>query len=559
MDSSIKVDVKMEEEKTGFVAMKPAIAIRNNLFSSGLLDYEKSPMSELALNLQLSKVKDARRKLSVKSEEKVPTPEGSMLRAGDNSPLLDCLDLDSPFIEHIRSKKKKDMIRKCGARSMSSPLITRKPLAPLTLFDASMASPVTSPIKTVFNVERLEEKHSDLSICEMADNLPELKDGYEKKKFHFPLSSLSMSNEMDMEIESLHKGESYNDAGFFADAPLQGGDGTSHTPNCPQTFLGLMANPLVQKKVKTEEMDKENHPPARQENSSNKHVFQIPKVIPLLKKRSLSCSIKRESPSTADSPKRTSIKKQKCARSFSFYDGDPALRPLKPLVPIELPTKNPSRALQRSQSFDVQPRKFSTNFDMDDKSLIGDKSKKYILPTCDSKHADLKGINPDTLVDLLKGRYTDEVVEYHIIDCRYPYEFEGGHIKGGVNIHDKQGIIDYFLKSIREVEEGKRMVIIFHCEFSSKRGPALSRFLRNKDRDIHQYEYPKLYYPELYLLEGGYKEFYEQKKDYCEPQGYREMIDVDYNQELRLFSKRSKSWSEGNTGSLRTRTRSLRF
>jgi hypothetical protein len=35
------------------------------------------------------------------------------------------------------------------------------------------------------------------------------------------------------------------------------------------------------------------------------------------------------------------------------------------------------------------------------------------------------------------------------------------------------------------------------------------RFLRNQDRQLNEHAYPKLFYPELYLLEGGYKSFYE--------------------------------------------------
>ena len=58
----------------------------------------------------------------------------------------------------------------------------------------------------------------------------------------------------------------------------------------------------------------------------------------------------------------------------------------------------------------------------------------------------------------------------------------------------------------------KRVIIIFHCEFSSERGPSLLRFLRNQDREINQDIYPYLHYPELYLLEGGYKSFYENFK-----------------------------------------------
>lgn len=45
----------------------------------------------------------------------------------------------------------------------------------------------------------------------------------------------------------------------------------------------------------------------------------------------------------------------------------------------------------------------------------------------------------------------------------------------------------------------------FFCTFTTAR----SRFLREYDRRVHESCFPKLYYPELYLLEGGYRVFYE--------------------------------------------------
>lgn len=39
-----------------------------------------------------------------------------------------------------------------------------------------------------------------------------------------------------------------------------------------------------------------------------------------------------------------------------------------------------------------------------------------------------------------------------------------------------------------------------------------SRYLRNRDRDLHYHVYPKLFYPELYLIEGGYKAFFAKCK-----------------------------------------------
>lgn len=46
-----------------------------------------------------------------------------------------------------------------------------------------------------------------------------------------------------------------------------------------------------------------------------------------------------------------------------------------------------------------------------------------------------------------------------------------------------------------------------------------SRFLRNRDRDVHYHMYPKLFYPELYLIEGGYKAFFGKCK-------VRDIVDV---------------------------------
>ena len=33
------------------------------------------------------------------------------------------------------------------------------------------------------------------------------------------------------------------------------------------------------------------------------------------------------------------------------------------------------------------------------------------------------------LAQVIEGQYSDVVEKFTIIDCRYPYEYEGGHIK----------------------------------------------------------------------------------------------------------------------------------
>jgi len=86
-------------------------------------------------------------------------------------------------------------------------------------------------------------------------------------------------------------------------------------------------------------------------------------------------------------------------------------------------------------------------------------------------------------------------------------------LQGAKNLYTSEHIIQEFLKQpLLPSSPNKRIVLIFHCEFSSERGPKLSRFLRSQDRTLNKECYPHLHYPEIYLLEGGYKVFYENEK-----------------------------------------------
>ncbi|XP_069836080.1 M-phase inducer phosphatase 1-B-like [Dendropsophus ebraccatus] len=171
--------------------------------------------------------------------------------------------------------------------------------------------------------------------------------------------------------------------------------------------------------------------------------------------------------------------------------------------------------------------------------LIGDFSKSYSLPVERGNHQDLKYITCNTLARLLGRGYTDVVQTYHLVDCRYPYEYAGGHIKGSQNLYREDQISEYFLKS--PLPPLGRRVVIFHCEFSSERAPKLCRILRNLDRKANLY--PHLYYPELYLLKGGYKEFYETFKHLCEPQGYVKMVQKDFRDQLKKYQKKKNNLS----------------
>ena len=112
-------------------------------------------------------------------------------------------------------------------------------------------------------------------------------------------------------------------------------------------------------------------------------------------------------------------------------------------------------------------------------ALIGDFSKPYVLPFLSScKHQDLKSISSHVLASLIKGQYKHCVESFTVIDCRYPYEFEGGHIQDAVNLYTQELILSKLLpnKSVTAKTNdslSKRSILIFHCEFSSERGPGL--------------------------------------------------------------------------------------
>lgn len=64
-----------------------------------------------------------------------------------------------------------------------------------------------------------------------------------------------------------------------------------------------------------------------------------------------------------------------------------------------------------------------------DTDLVADGTRANILPTIHGKHSDLSAISPETTSAILDGEYDSKIDKITIIDCRYPYEFDGGHIK----------------------------------------------------------------------------------------------------------------------------------
>ncbi|CAH2083272.1 unnamed protein product [Euphydryas editha] len=268
------------------------------------------------------------------------------------------------------------------------------------------------------------------------------------------------------------------------------------------------------------------------------------------------------------------IKKRPLVRSISY--NPEASKVQKNLFPIvESPVKKCNKRCERSDAEDISNKRMKSNCESPqaerkrpvlhrafsennasimsalsrshrEPDLIGDFSLPFALPLTIGDHSDLKSISCETLASLLRGEYTDSINDFQVIDCRYPYEYEGGHILGAVNLYTTAHILTLVNKPLQPKEGDKRNILVFHCEFSLERGPKLSRFLRSSDRDKNRENYPSLCYPEVYLLHEGYRAFYQRFPDLCSPTGYTAMLDPQHKHQLkkhRSFHQPSSSSS----------------
>ncbi len=243
----------------------------------------------------------------------------------------------------------------------------------------------------------------------------------------------------------------------------------------------------------------------------------------------LQCSFRRglfRSPSTSQVPKYLA-EKSKSFKRESCHEGEDTPHFIKRRKSVidraglqeekKHVIKKPTVRLQRCHSASEAMIKSAMSRCDSQQDLIGDFSWCYSLPLIQGKHQDLKCITPDTLADVMTGKYCDVIEQVVIVDCRYPYEYKGGLIKGAVNYYTKGNIMDEFLRNNKHElyasrSSTRRTILVFHCEFSSERGPNMARFLRNKDREFNRNFYPTLHYPEIYLLHGGYKNFFQTHK-----------------------------------------------
>ncbi|KAI0964752.1 rhodanese-like domain-containing protein [Xylaria arbuscula] len=165
----------------------------------------------------------------------------------------------------------------------------------------------------------------------------------------------------------------------------------------------------------------------------------------------------------------------------------------------------------------------------------------------DGENDGIPRISRDTFLELLDGKFNESFTQKIVIDCRFEYEYEGGHIDGAINYNDK----DLLARHLFETPMEGKTILIFHCEYSVHRAPRMARHIRSEDRTINAEFYPRLNYPEVYILEGGYSDFFQRQRARCYPQAYVEMNAQEHantcERELGKLQQKRKGLGRANT------------
>lgn len=532
-----------------------------------------SPITELAKNFENSLGRTPKRKLSMSGNDSTPNASGTFQRSlstasnesgycPDSPPHVQGFTFDSPSMEVIKSNAEKRKQRRPPFKRWNSvPVksgedrhITDKENIALN-FD-TVKDNDTERSESFHTVEDREFKFARPK-CPVGGKLTKSSSGrtlsdpspQAQSKGLFVPSSPSECNSQDSGTCDFDFDLDGDDDGFIDDLVQE----QSKEDDCSQMPSGineLVSAPLVSKEVDDEKQNRTGDTPKASEpgykprdlfNAGRERANTVATESPTeercsVRQRSKSFAIKRPNIPRDPSP---NLRKRLRHRCMSVIEGSNNHPTLLDMAMLQSTHGGPPCPIRRSQSATFEHDLGNMLDTSGNKNVVGDFSGPYTLPSIDGQHNDLKCLTPETVARVLDNEFPG--VEAHIIDCRYPYEYNAGHIQGARNIYTKDDISSEFLQQPKKSLTGKKTILIFHCEFSSKRGPDMSRFLRNQDRALHSLDYPKLFYPELYLIEGGYKAFFSKCKEYCEPKCYLPMLDENHSQDLKRFSKRSKS------------------
>jgi len=202
------------------------------------------------------------------------------------------------------------------------------------------------------------------------------------------------------------------------------------------------------------------------------------------------------------------LKNKKLAGELMFDSPDY----VPPPRPLSRPFLSPPPKVRLTQSAEFTPSER--------------KRKRDLLLSPDlSDEEDLDFMEPHELMKLINNGSE----RYYIVDGRYSYEFEGGHIINALHLPYREQI-----KLLFERIKTIRCTVIFHCEKSLVRGPRAARYFDELIENEANCEV------KVKVLFGGYSKFYRTKtsQDYITPKGFTRELSKAFT--LRKRAAREK-------------------
>lgn len=217
---------------------------------------------------------------------------------------------------------------------------------------------------------------------------------------------------------------------------------------------GAMTRSLTAPQINLEELFGSNSPERTRKSSSPRNSFLAPPS------KDYGFGRMDGSPVAPNNRSRPNKPKGKMRRTLSMFN-DPA--ELEALPQFEMPPQDDDMMMGSPKQEAEAVHKVSAG-------------ERYLLPAFNVKDDPLRRITVETMGDVLSGAYKDQYDELIIIDCRFDYEYKGGHIDGARNLNGINTLEDEF--NVQDDEnrpdiEPKRRLIIFHCEFSAHRAPRM--------------------------------------------------------------------------------------
>ena len=574
-DEKTKQRLKRQEE-----SLESPSALPMRRFSRASFESGASPMTDLATNLGGSyletpspTIDTTRRKLALVPSSKNSTPTDTLDSSSNDStaPMTNTEDDITPVstvpTNTVPSRKKLGF----GGclESSNEPSFRRRKHAFSNIFNMQPLSPTEPGLKELSSDDLEEESHdsgfdSQYFGCEQEDghtwnngkaNIPEdsdseeemLVDRFPDKEQGFaalprPFTALPRSPE-----GQLDEAKEYSSlaVGSLTTVREEEEPGTEDAPSelTPCSVSSLLGNSLIHSSPK------EKFESFLSSKSTSTAASHSPAVS---FRRSSSLMSKRLSPPSDDTPA-ISGKKQKMEKCNSSLESSETTG--RGLSGQQIPTLHRSQSAAQLKIMESLERREETPDCLPDNS-----GGRFLLPSIsgESKNPQMPSISCHTLADVLEGRYASKIKSCKIVDVRYRYEYEGGHIEGAENWpHDEEAdFLSSFLPTFpltsapdpdqetNSAAAGGRDILIFHCEFSSKRGPDFCSKLRSHDRTLNSAVYPALYFPECYILHLGYKEFWSKYPNLCTG-SYILMTDPKHQKECKKMMAKSKSFSGG--------------